>query len=74
MKGIKANARIRVEQDVDPVLKNMKLKILGQPHDEVLLMTDSRYINYKTNEDRIFLKDGLLFRRYFGETSSVKYY
>ena len=29
--GIKANARIRVEQDVDLVLKNMKLKILGQP-------------------------------------------
>ena len=29
MNGIKANARIRVEQDVDLVLKNMKLKILG---------------------------------------------
>ena len=31
MNGIKANARIRVEQDVDLVLKNIKLKILGQP-------------------------------------------
>ena len=40
--GIKANARIRVEQDVDLVLKNMKLKILGQPHDELLMMTDTR--------------------------------
>ena len=39
--GIKANARIRVEQDVDLVLKNMKLKILGQPYDEVLIITDS---------------------------------
>ena len=37
--GIKATARIRVEQDVDLVLKNLKLKILGQPFDEVLLMT-----------------------------------
>ena len=37
-------------------------------------MTDSRYKNYKANEDRIFLKDGLLFRKYFGETGSVKYY
>ena len=72
--GIKANARIRVEQDVDLVLKNMKLKILGQPYDEVLIMTDSRYKNYKANEDRIILKDGLLFRKYFGETGSVKYY
>ena len=72
--GIKADARIRVEQDVDLVLKNMKLKILGQPHDEVLLLTDSRYKNYKANEDRIILKDGLLYRKYFGETGSVKYY
>ena len=74
MNGIKANARIRVEQNFDLVLTNMKLKILGQPHDEVLVMTDSRYKNYKANEDRIYLKDSLLFRNYFGETGSVKYY
>ena len=71
---IKANARVRVEQDVDLVLKNMKLRILGQPYDEVLIMTDSRYKKYKANEDRIILKDGLLFRKYFGETGSIKYY
>ena len=74
MNGIKANARIRVEQDVDLVLKNMKLQILGQPHDEVLMMTDSRYKNYKGNEDRIIVEDGLLFRKFFGERGSVKYY
>ena len=62
MNGIKANARTRVERDVDLVLKNMKLKILGHPYDEVLILTDSRYKNYKSNEDRIILKDGLLFR------------
>ena len=45
MNGSKAKARIRVEQDVDLVLKNIKLKIVGQPHDEVLMMTDSRYKN-----------------------------
>ena len=74
MNGIKANARIRVEQDVDLVLKQMKLKILGQPYDEVLILTDSLYKNYKANEDRKILKDGLLFRKYFGGTDSVKYY
>ena len=74
MNGIKANARIRVEQHVDLVLKHMKLEILGQPHDEVLMITDSRDKNYKANEDRINLKDGLLFGKYFGETGSVKYY
>ena len=74
MNGIKANAKIREEQDVDLVLKNMKLKILGQPYGEVLMITDSRYKNYTANEDRIILKDGLLFRKYFGETGRVKYY
>ena len=73
MNGIKANERIRVEQDVDLVLKSMKLKSLGQPYDEVLLMTDSRYKKYKANEAHIILKDGLLFRKNFGETGSVKY-
>ena len=74
MNGIKANARIRVEQDVDLVLKNIKLKTLGQTYDELLMITDSRYKNYKANEDRIILKDDLLFRKYFGDTGSVKYY
>ena len=72
--GNKANGRIRVEQDVVLVLKNKKLKILGQPYDEVLIMTDSRYKNYKANKDRIILKDRPLLRKYFGETGSVKYY
>ena len=67
MNGIKANARIRGEQDVALVLKIMKFKILGLPHDEVLMMTDSRYKNYKANEDRIILKDDLLFRKFLGE-------
>ena len=73
MNGIKANAKSRVEKNVDLVPKNMKLKILGQLYDEVLMMTDSRYKNYKANEDRIILEDGLLFRKHFGETGSVKY-
>ena len=74
MNAILANASLRLEQDVDFVLKNVKLKILGQPHDELLVMTDSRYKIYNANEDRIILEDGLLFRKNFGETSSVKYY
>ena len=74
MNGIKANARVRVEKDVDLLLKNMKLKILGQPYDEVLIMTDSRHKKYKANEDRIILEDGLLIKKIFGETGSVKYY
>ena len=74
MNEIKANARIRVEQDVNLVLKNMKLKLLGQPHDQVVLTTDSQYKHYKANEECIIREDGLFYRDYFGETGSVKYY
>ena len=72
--GTKASARIRVDQDSDLVLKSLKLKILGQPHDDVLLATDRRFKHYKANEERIILRDGLLFRINYGETGRVKYY
>ena len=63
MNGINAYAPIRVEQDADLVLKNLKLKILDQPHDETLLTTDKRYEHYKTNENLKIFRDGLLFRK-----------
>ena len=74
MDGIKANTRLRVKKHVDLVLKNLKLKVLGPIQNEVLLITDPRYKHYKAKEHRIILKDGLLFRKFFGETSSIKYY
>ena len=55
-------------------LKNLKLKISGQPHDELLITTEPQLKHYKAKEDRIFLKDELFFRKYYGETGSVKYY
>ena len=72
--GIKANARIRVEQVADLVLKNLELKLLGQPHDDVLLTTNRRFKHYKANDDSIILKDGLLFRKYYVDTGNVKNY
>ena len=60
---IKVKAQIRVEPEVDIVLNNLELKLLGQPYEEVLLTTDGRFEHYKANEDRVILEDGLLFRR-----------
>ena len=48
--------------------------MLGQPYDEVLLTTDKRFKHYKANQDRIIIKDGLLFRKSYGETGKIKYY
>ena len=44
MNGMKANARTRVVQDVDLVLKNLQLKIFGQAHDDLLLATDRLFM------------------------------
>ena len=59
LQGIKTNVRIHVEQDVDLVLKNLILKTLGQPHDEMLQTTDRRYNHINVDVDGINLKDGL---------------
>ena len=74
MNGIKTNARIRVEQDADLLLKNLNFTLLGKPNDDVLLTTDRRFKHYKANENCIILKDGLLFRIYYGQTGSVRCY
>ena len=39
----------------DLVLKNLNLKIAGQPYDEVLLTTTRRHEHCKANEDPIIL-------------------
>ena len=74
MNGIKANAQIRVEQDIDLVLNNMKLKIVGQSYDEMLFTTDLRYNYNNANADRIILKDALLITKNLGETGNIKEY
>ena len=71
--GIKVNARIQIEQHVDLVLKISELKIHGQPYEEMLLTAERRFKHYKANEDHIMLKDGLVFRKYYGETGNMKY-
>ena len=40
----------------------------------MLLTSDSQFENYKTEQDRIILIDGLFFRKYYGQTGGVNYY
>ena len=75
MNGIQPNEQIRVEQDVDLVFKIVNLKTLGQPHDEMLMMADSRYKPYNANEDRLVFKDdNYCSGIFFEEAGIVKYY
>ena len=52
--------------------KVFKTRILGQLHDEVLLTSDSCFRHKKANEDRITLRDGVLFEKYYPNSDTVK--
>ena len=54
---------LRPYQDQDPVLRNLKLKILKEPYETQLLNDDPRAAKYLTQDDRIIIKDGLLYRQ-----------
>ena len=64
---------LRPHQDLDPILRNLKLKILKGRYDIQLLNDDSRAAKYLVQEDWSIIKDGLLYRLYFGNTDKVKY-
>ena len=69
--AIKENARIRNEQDTDPLLKALKQRISHEEYDKHLLKTEPRGRNLLRHEERIILKDGDLMRKYYGEDGSV---
>ena len=64
---------MRHQQDKDNVLRNYKLRLLKEPYDEHLKATNHRALQYTAQESRIILKDGLIYRQYFGKTGAVKY-
>ena len=69
--AIKENARIRNEQDADPLLKALNQQIPHEEDDKHLLKTEPRGRNLLRHEKRIIMKDGVLMRKYYGEGGSV---
>ena len=55
------------------ILEKMKLKLLGQRHDEVLIKTDLRYKHYRMNT-ALILKMAYYSGKKFGKTGGVRYY
>ena len=73
MSGVKANAQIRVVPILDLTPKSTRLKLMGQPYDELLMSSNSRHKLYKAKNDRITLKGGPSFQNWHKETVDVKY-
>ena len=64
---------MRQQQDQDNVLRNYKLRLLKEPHNEQLLATDPRAAKYSAQANRIILKDGLLNRQYYDDAGKFKF-
>ena len=70
----KDNARIRLEQNNDVVLRNLRAKLEGNPFDENELASDHRYQHYLQNITRIEIKQEVLTRRYYTDTGILSHY
>ena len=70
----KDNAKIRLEQNNDPVLRNLRAKIQGEPYDETALTQDYRYKHYLQNTPRIEIRQDIFTRRYYNDTGMISHY
>ena len=52
----KDNAKIRLEQNNDEVLRNLRYKLEGEPYDETEFTQDYRYKHHLQNITRIEIK------------------
>ena len=69
--AIKENPRIRNEQDADPLLKALKLRISHEEYDKHLLKTEPKVKNLLRHEEGVIMKDGVLMRKYDGDHGTV---
>ena len=72
--AIKEDARIRVEQDSDPVFKTIKKKLICEEYDKHLLQTDTTAKRLLVHENRLIVRDGILMRKYYGECGQVTHH
>ena len=70
----KDNAKIRLEQNNDPVLRNLRARIEGESYDETEFTQDYRYKHYLQNIPRIEIRQDVLTRRYFNVTGTISHY
>ena len=70
----KDNAKIRLEQNNDPVLRNLRYKIEGESYDETAFTQDYRYKHYLQNIMRIEIRQDVLTRKYYNDTGMISHY
>ena len=72
--AIREDARIRVEQDADLVFKAIKRKHICEEYNKHLLQTNPNAKRLLIYENRLIVKDGILMRKYYGESRQVTHH
>ena len=68
------NAKIRLEQNNDPVLRNLRAKIEGEPFDKSAFTQDNRYQHYLQNKPHIEIRQDFLVRKYYNDIGQISHY
>ena len=72
--ALKENARIRVEQNTDQIVKAIKLKLIYEDYDKHLVQTDPKAKRLLFHEYKLKVKDGIVMRKYYGECGPVTHH
>ena len=70
----KDNAKIRLEQNNDPVLRNLRARIESESYDETEFTQDYRNKHYLQKLPRIEVQQDVLTRKYYNDTGMISHY
>ena len=70
----KDNAKIRIEKNNDPVLRNLRKIVEKQISDENEFISDTRYKYYQQNLPRTEVRNDVLVRKYYDDTGMISHY
>ena len=68
------NAKIRLEQNNDQFLRNLRAKTEGELFDESAFTQDNRYQHYLQNIPRIEIRQDILVQNYYNDIGQISHY
>ena len=62
-----------IEQQIDVILHQLRLKLQKEDYSETILQQDPRYRHYCSQIDRLSVQEDIVTRDYYDETGNVQY-
>ena len=65
---------MQLEQSKDSCSRNIKLKLTGEPLDLFATDSDTRWYQYKQNENRFNIQNNILVRAYYDNVGEISHF